>query len=302
MVKDQSYWLHKLATLKIDHARGDPAPHKPFLLLMILEMADRGEITGSELPLSPDLAFRFSLFNSVIAARQRPPLELRLPFHHLKTSGIWQPLMADGKPSPHRNLTVKVRFDPAFLDCLRDATFRDKAKRVLIETSPYFRIEERIALCTMLRLKPAAADELKEASPLYTAPVQRGREARFRIEVVVVAYKHTCALTGYRMTTLDMESIVDAAHIHEFSESQNNDPRNGLALSKNAHWQFDRGLWSITDDYRVRVNEEKFIEEGVPGQKLGDFDGHRLFLPGDPKCWPDPESLQWHWKKHKFSQ
>ena len=61
----------------------------------------------------------------------------------------------------------------------------------------------------------------------------------------VVAYKHTCALTGYRMTTLDMggmESIVDAAHIHAFSDSRNNDPRNGLALSKNAHWQFDRGL------------------------------------------------------------
>ena len=98
------------------------------------------------------------------------------------------------------------------------------------------------------------ADKLKEAGALYTAPVERGRDARFRIEVVVVAYKHTCALTGYRMTTLDMESIVDAAHIHEFSDSRNNDPRNGLALSKNAHWQFDRGLWSITDEYRVIVN------------------------------------------------
>lgn len=42
MTKDQSYWLHKLATLKIDRARGDPGPHKPFLLLVILEMADRG--------------------------------------------------------------------------------------------------------------------------------------------------------------------------------------------------------------------------------------------------------------------
>ena len=57
-------------------------------------MADRGEITGPELPLSPDLAFRFSLFNSVITERKRPPLELRLPFHHLNTSGICQPLMA----------------------------------------------------------------------------------------------------------------------------------------------------------------------------------------------------------------
>jgi len=298
MLKDQSYWLHKLAALKIDRARGDPAPHKPFLLLVILEMADRGEITGSELPLSPDLAFRFSLFNSVIAARQRPPLDLRLPFYHLKTSGIWQPLMADGKPSPDKSLTAKVRLDSAFLDCLRDATFRDNAKRVLIDTPPYFRAEERIALYTMLRLKPARADRAKEAGPLYTVPVERGREARFRIEVVVVAYKHTCALTGYRMTTLDMESIVDAAHIHQFADSRNNDPRNGLALSKNAHWQFDRGLWSITDDYRVIVNVEKFIEEGVPGQKLADFDGHRLFLPGDPKYWPEPTHLAWHRSRH----
>lgn len=197
MVKDQSYWLHKLATLKVDHARGDPAPHKPFLLLVILEMADRGEITSIDLQPSPDLAFRFSLFNSVIAERKRPPLELRLPLHHLKTSGIWLPLMADGKPSPHRNLTAKVRFDPAFLECLREAKFRSKAKQVLIETPPYFRPEERIALSEMLRVKPAGTDRLKETGPLYTAPVERGRDARFRIEVVVVAYKHTCALTGY---------------------------------------------------------------------------------------------------------
>ena len=300
MLKDQSYWLHKLATLQIDRARGDPAPHKPFLLLMILEMADRGEITGSDLSLSPDLAFRFSLFNAVIADRNRPPLELHLPFHHLKTSGIWQPLMADGKPSPHRNLTAKVRFDPAFLDSLHDPAFRDKAKRILIET--YFCPEEQLALCAMLRLKPARADKAKEAGALYTTPAERGRDARFRIEVVVVAYKHTCALTGYRMTTLDtggMESIVDAAHIHAFSDSRNNDPRNGLALSKNAHWQFDRGLWSITDDYRVVVNRDKFVEEGVPGQKLADFNGHRLFLPGDPKYWPEPTHLAWH-RKNKF--
>jgi putative restriction endonuclease len=294
MIKNQSCWLHKLATLQIDRSRGDPAPHKPFLLLVVLEMADRGEATGSELLLPPDLAFRFSLFNSVIADRKRPPLDLRLPFHHLRTSGIWQPLMADGKPSPHRNLTVKVRFDESFLVCLRNSEFREKAKRVLIETPPYFRPEERIALYAMLRLKPARADKAKETGTLYAAPVERGRDARFRIEVVVVAYKHTCALTGYRMTTLDMESIVDASHIHEFRDSRNNDPRNGLALSKNAHWQFDRGLWSITDDYRILINRDKFIEEGVPGQKLADFDGHRLFLPSDPKYWPEPAHLAWH--------
>jgi putative restriction endonuclease len=299
MVKDHSYWLHKLATLKIDRSHG-AAPHKPFLLLVILEMAAQGDVSGPELLLSPDLAFRFGLFNSVIADRKRPPLELRLPFHHLKTSGIWQPLMADGQPSPHRNLTVKVRFDTAFLDCLHDSVFRDEAKRVLIETPPYFKPEERIALYEMLRMKPSSDDIVAEASATYAVPAERGRDARFRIEVVVVAYKHTCALTGCRMTTLAMESIVDAAHIHEFSNSRNNDPRNGLALSKNAHWQFDRGLWSINDDYQIIVNRGKFIEEGRFGQRLADFDGRRLFLPNDSKYWPDPRHLAWH-RVNKFT-
>jgi putative restriction endonuclease len=299
MIKDQKFWLHKLATLRIDRARGNPAPHKPILLLVILEMAERGEITGRDVPLSPDLAFRFSVFWSVVAQRRKQPPEVRLPFHHLGSSGIWQPLTADGKPSPDRKLTAEIRFDASFFDCLADQKFRDRARRVLINTEPYFRPEERAALYTMLNIKPTAF-EVHEDKELYKTSVRAGRDARFRIEVVVLAYKHTCGLTGYRMTTLEMESIVDAAHIQEFRDSCNNDPRNGIALSKNAHWQFDRGLWSLSDDYRVLVNKGKFIEEGVSGQRLMDFERRRMFLPSDPKYWPEHTYLDWHRKRHGF--
>ena len=89
MVKDRQYWLHKLATLRIDLARGNPAPHKPLLLLVVMEMAEHGEITRREVPLSPDIAFRFSVFWSVVAQRRRQPPEVRLPFHHLGSSGMW---------------------------------------------------------------------------------------------------------------------------------------------------------------------------------------------------------------------
>jgi putative restriction endonuclease len=34
------YWLAKLANLLVDRARGDPAPHKPLLLLVVLELAE----------------------------------------------------------------------------------------------------------------------------------------------------------------------------------------------------------------------------------------------------------------------
>ena len=36
-----------------------------------------------------------------------------------------------------------------------------------------------------------------------------GREARFRLNIVA-AYNYTCALTGYRLTTITAGSIVDA--------------------------------------------------------------------------------------------
>lgn len=299
MIKNQNYWLNKLITLRIDRARGNPAPHKPLLLLVILEMIEKGEITNNNVVLSPDLVFRFSVFWSIVAKRRNQSPDVRLPFHHLGSSGMWQPLMADGKSSPDKKLTKMIRLDQAFLDCLLDSNFRDQAKRVLIETEPYFLPEERASLYSLLNIKPIAR-EVREYEQLYKSSVQTGRDARFRIEVVVIAYKHTCALTGYRLTTLDMESIVDAAHIHAFVDSRNNDSRNGLALSKNAHWQFDRGLWSLDDNFRVIVNKEKFIEDGKPGQRLRDLDGQRIFLPDESKYWPDCKYLEWHRHKHGF--
>jgi putative restriction endonuclease len=205
IIKDQKYWLHKLSTLRIDRAHGNPAPHKPLLLLVIIEMAENGEIGSREIQLSPDLAFRFSMFWSVVAQRRKQPPEVRLPFHHLGSSGIWQSVTADGKPSLDKKMTTTIILDQDFFDCLLDHSFRDRARKVLIETEPYFRVEEKIALYTMFRIEPVAS-EIYEDIGLYTTSIRRGRDARFRIEVVVLAYKYTCALTGYRMTTTEMES------------------------------------------------------------------------------------------------
>ena len=118
-----------------------------------------------------------------------------------------------------------------------------------------------------------------------------GREARFRIRVVS-AYNFTFALTGYRLTTVTAGSIVDAAHIHEFRDGRNNDPRNGIALSKNAHWTFDQGRWSISDDYRVIVAVGQFAEAGPNEDNLlASHHGRRLHLPEDKTLWPDPIHL-----------
>ncbi|MCH7987838.1 MAG: hypothetical protein IID46_01670 [Planctomycetes bacterium] len=63
-------WLAKMANLRVDRASGDPAPHKPLLLLAILEYAERGDLPAETLPLSPELAFQFYTYWAIVAHRR----------------------------------------------------------------------------------------------------------------------------------------------------------------------------------------------------------------------------------------
>ena len=149
-------------------------------------------------------------------------------------------------------MTRFAAYDPDFESCLSDTSFRDDARRVLI--CKYFPPDEIVALCSLMELPVPSEDEVAIVAKLQSPEEaeQRGREVRFRLNIVSL-YNYTCALTGYRLLTIASGSIIDAAHIHQFADSRNNDIRNGLALCKNAHWLFDNGLWTIADDYTVKV-------------------------------------------------
>ncbi len=108
---------------------------------------------------------------------------------------------------------------------------------------------------------------------------------------------YTCALTGYRIMTVSSSSIIDAAHIHQFADSRNNDVRNGLALCKNAHWLFDNGLWTIADDFTVLVARDHFTEDSPDQKPLVEYHGQQIRLPSDPACYPAPAYLAWHRRK-----
>ena len=77
------YWLRKFSELRIDRARGDPAPHEPLLLLALCDLAEQGALPHGALPLSPELAFRFYRYWSIVAGRRPQRPDVRLPFHHL---------------------------------------------------------------------------------------------------------------------------------------------------------------------------------------------------------------------------
>jgi putative restriction endonuclease len=292
---NQKEWFHRLAHLRVYNARHGTAPHKPLLLLVLLELADEGELP-EVVQLSPELAFRFVTFWRVVAERRTQRPNVRFPFYHLQNDGFWTALDANGQRSVSRMITVAARLDEGFRRFLGVAENRVRAKQLLIET--YFPADEQLGLSTLLGCERVAGCDQQVALDEMQRDRWRGRgrDGRFRL-TVVAAYDYCCSLTGLSIMTTDAASIVDAAHIHAFADSRNDDPTNGLALCKNAHWLFDQGIWTIADDYTARVAIDHF-EESCPDQRsLRTYHGHRIRLPRDSRFWPSQEYLRWHQRR-----
>ena len=173
------------------------------------------------------------------------------------------------------------------------------ARRTLI--AKYFEPHERAELYNLLRLD-VPPDDIVAADAtrfLRSDESEVKRDAKFSIRVLP-AYDYTCALTRYRMIAIDGTTPLDAAHIHQFKKGGNNHPTNGIALSKTAHWLFDHGFWSITDELRVIVAEQLFEEAGEDAYLLKKLAGRELLHPTNPHFWPDPSLPGLDRKQHGF--
>lgn len=289
-------WLKVAANLRVDRKQ-NIAPHKPLLLLVLAELAEQGKLTQPLVPLTGEFVFRFLAYWMVVAERRPQKPDITLPFFHLHSDGCWEPLDENGGPTVERRRVVTAKLDQEFFACLHDARFREQMRRVLI--AKYFvDAGERAALYDLVGIPVPPGDVVKADARLFARARERGREARFRL-TVVPAYDYTCAFSGYRLTTVKSGSIVDAAHIHQFAESRNNHPQNGIALCKNAHWAFDQGLWSLTDGYEVIVATHRFDEAGHEAFLLSRMAGKKILLPANKNYWPDKTHLAWH-RKRKF--
>lgn len=297
------HWLGKLTRLRPATGKGDcsgKAPHKPLLLLCLLDMAESGELPARAFTRSPGLVLRFRSYGALTADRWPSRLILQLPFFHLSSQEFWEPFTAEMHRATSDKDCAVCELHPDFFALLADAGFRLKARMVLV--SKYFAPAERIALLESLGLSAAVANTPTTSRVMEEAEAaakRKGRCARFAVRVCS-EYRYTCALTGYRCVTGDGATIVDAAHIEAWSATQNDDPANGLALSKNAHWQFDAGLWSADKNLRVIVNPRAFTDHGPETMRLGTFAGRHLQFDPATKLRPNPASFRHHRAKFGF--
>lgn len=122
---------------------------------------------------------------------------------------------------------------------------------------------------TMIPDKPA--DEM--TAGVYETTVQaRAVDPEFRV-TVLSRYDRTCPVSG-----VDHPGLLDVAHVLPWSEypGYRADLGNVLPLSKTHHAAFDRDLFTIDEDYRLRVNPEFETESDVLQRTLIQQDGERI--------------------------
>ena len=292
-------WLERFYNLRRDKRGSHERPHKPVLLLSILDLLDRGLVTRNEIPLSTDLVKTFKRYFDVVRQNNDQPT-IENPFYHLCGDGFWQlvpkpgqgPLYELGNAS--RVPTMKAlreiygRFDENLWNTLlNDARSRHQLREAL--TARYFpEHRDQIVAIAGEQVAPPKEDALRDEPP--------GRDGAFRHTILEI-YDYRCAACGIRVKISDDPSLVEAAHIIPFGVSRNDKPDNGLALCPNHHWAMDRFLIAPCPDSKRAAGiwrVDPGLEARIEGQKdLVALANQPVIPPSEEKFYPALESLRW---------
>src|SRR5215510_7855323 len=319
MKKLESY-LERFAKLRSDSSRSRwpattyyRAPHKPVLLLAVMDLIAEGTVSANLIEISPDLGELFTLYWS----RVMPPDQrgnLALPFFHLKSDGFWHLMPQPGKKvivegsdqikSVHRlrELIVGARLDEELYQLLQNDRSREQLRALLIEKyfSPELHpglLEQGIINIEAYKYSQNLLEQARkqiDSEPLSIGQAVRpaARDQGFR-RAVVTAYDHRCAVCGVRMLTADGHTVVDAAHIKPWSVSFNDNLRNGMALCKLCHWTFDEGMISVSAKYVVLPSPQLSANHNIPGHVVT-LANRKIIGPEEESLWPDLDALSWH--------
>ena len=302
-------YLHAFGNL---HRNMGRAPHKPILLLSILDEIGRGRITDNEIILTVELVSAFREYWQALPLRPGNWLErVYMPYRYLYQDGFWhfvkngQVLTGKEVGEPHSIPDARSRVNYACLETdlwqlLQEKPAREALHAHLLQV--YFGITPS-QVQPIIAADPVAAqvdklvaDAQSKPKPKVTKTVKEGdveylRNALFP-KVIYAVYNNACTVCNLSVR-IGESRVLQAAHIKKFAEFGNNHPSNGLALCLNHHWAFEQGGFSITDDYTLLVSPQ------LAGTMTFISAGSSIHLPTSKKCYPDLTALAWH-RQNKF--
>jgi putative restriction endonuclease len=308
-------YLEAFKKLRLDRSHGI-APHKPILLLSVLQLVKKGNIVTNRIYITPELISTFKLTWSQLVVTNHI-CKLALPFFHMKNEGFWKLIPKEGQDETIRHASsvssinaLSIMVDYALMsdDLFRLMQFPEtnfELTRTLLDKyfqltqkeyseegylKHFYETEDKI-------LNENAEDYRRETARLIAEGNDEEvffRGGLFKKEVPKI-YNNTCCISGYRVDALVNISMIDACHIRPFSESHDDTITNGVSLCPNLHRAFDRGLISIDKNYKVLLSS--LFKENVHPFSMRQFEGIEILLPKNRNYWPDKANLEWHNKK-----
>jgi len=320
--KNLSYYIHCFTHLHRAYSLGG-APHKPVLLLAIIENIEHGLINDEKIFITPDLVASFKNNWSTFVVTKHT-MRFAMPFFYMKSEPFWSLV-----PKPGYDLIVKAKYslesfsnlnaaiEYALIDRELSVLLLQKDSREVLRLTllnEYFSATKTntnqgpdyISNITNDILEEPATEYKKKLTEMeqklaieeYTEEIfMRGNVFK---RVIPQIYNNTCCITGLNISATFNISMIDACHIIPFSESHDDTITNGIALSPNMHRAFDRGLITIDENYKVLVSE-KFKEETLSPYSIKQFNGKQILLPANEKYYPKIENLVWH-RGEKFNK
>lgn len=295
--------LYELKVGVIGTAAGDrhERPHKPALLLAVLDLIADGQAHPGAIPWSRALRRRFDEYFAQVRSHddQATPQN---PFRFLRSDAIWAPTeIIDGQAVPLRREPrvnecdtggVSAALTGGLEDWVLTPSNRTLLRRALV--ARYFP-QARPRLAPLFR-DVDRPERVADGSPGDAAAAREraGRSRGFRNKVLEI-YDHQCAACGLRINVPGVPdgTFVDAAHLIPFAESGSDHPSNGLALCKNHHWAMDRFLIAPGTDGAWRTSP-RLIPHRSPGeQSLAGLRGQAVLAPREVAFMPALAALDW---------
>lgn len=296
-VIDRLYDLNP-GTTSAEEGTPHERPHKPLLLLAVLDLIDEGKASPARIPWCQELRDRFSA-RFLRVRKHNDQNTPENPFFYLQTQGFWQAWIEEGgrtlplQTTPLVNQMGKTfaRFEDGMALILQLPSHRQALREALI--ARYFPqlADELPAQEAQAKEEPTADSRVADESAEY------GRSPAFR-RLILDIYDHQCAACGLRIRLSGEKdvSFIDAAHLIPFSVSRNDHPTNGLALCKNHHWAMDRDIIAPGPDLQWHVAKAIDPRRSNGEREIHELQGKSLLLPKDPAFHPAMEGLVWRQK------
>ena len=294
-----------IASMRLGKLGDRIKPHKPLMLLAVLDLVDAGLIEDNRIHYSQDLVERFQEYFEAVK-QEGDWCQPAPPFFHLRSSSFWRHKAIEGREDQYamlhssgggsRRIVDNVEY--AFLSedayaIVSNLEHRVDLREFILDT--FFSVAEQEALREVMgqereiSLYEAVLEQRRVAQARETRSVVRS--AAFR-RVVLRSYDYQCAMCGLRIVIPDIQSPIDAAHLIPWHATQDDSPSNGMALCKLHHWALDTHLVAPTTDYYWRVSDV-LDKRRNSERELTRFDGLPILMPRNENAYPSKAAVRW---------